>query len=127
MVGDPVIVVGGPLVRIQALPDLVVEQLRDRGHLAGELVPARQGSQRPEPGIAVRSGRRIHHGLSASANGSKIGIGMTSASGASCSAAGSARSPGSGWSGFAGAEAALVRAATRRSRLLTGGSPRLSG
>jgi hypothetical protein len=77
MMGDPVIVVGGPLARVQTLPDLAVEQLWDCGHLAGELAPARQRSQRPQPRIAVRSGRRIHHGRPASANGSKIGIGMT--------------------------------------------------
>ena len=48
VVGDPVIVVGGPLVRLQVLPDPAVQQLGNRGHLARELPPARQRGQRRE-------------------------------------------------------------------------------
>jgi hypothetical protein len=80
VVGDPVGVVRGPLAGVEALPDLGVEQLRDGGDLAGELPPAGQRGQCPELGIVVRAGLAGHHGLSAPAKGSKIGIGMASAS-----------------------------------------------
>src|SRR6266508_1012109 len=123
---DAVIVVAVPLVIGQGRPDRLGQQIRHCGHLGDEPAPARQGGQLQMLVLAglPRAGRAGHHRLSASANGSKMGSGITFASGASCSAgpaaaAGCAGPPDSGWSCFPfGAEAALVRAATRRSRLL---------
>ena len=81
VVGDPVIVVGGSLVRLQALPDLPVQQLGNSGHLCDELPPARQRDHRLQLRVFAVLRLGGHHGLSASANGSKIGIGITFASG----------------------------------------------
>ena len=129
VVVDAVIVVAGAFARLQARPDRLGQQVRHRGHLGDEAAPARQGGQLQMLMLAGEitgrpgAGRAGHHGLSASANGSKIGIGITFASGASCSACpaagpGCAGPPDSGWSCFPpGGVAALVRAATRRSRL----------
>lgn len=86
MVVDAVIVVAGALAFFQARPDRIGQQVRRRGHLGDEAAPARQGGQLQVPGLAggialrLRAGGDGHHRLSASANGSKIGIGITFAS-----------------------------------------------
>ena len=45
MVIEAVIVVAGPLARLQGRPDRLGQQVRHRGHLGDEAAPARQGGQ----------------------------------------------------------------------------------
>ncbi len=116
---EPVLVIGQPLIVPQACPDLLGQEFGHGGHFAGEAPPAGQRGELPV--LVADDG--VHQRLSASLNGSKTPSGITSASGVPPPG-------GSGWAGvraapLAGAPAlaacggvtALVRAATRRSRL----------
>src|ERR1035441_3223181 len=132
MMLDAVVVVGHALVSVQVRPDGLGQELRHRGQVGDELPPAVQRGQLQAPVIVpllllilgVRAGRGPagHHGLSASANGSKIGIGMTGAAGTSSAPAVPAASLASSCTAAGGAPvpvlpeaAAVVRAATLRS------------
>ena len=80
MVVEPVLVIGGPLARVQALPDLAVEQFGAAGiSLANWRQPASVVSALSWVFAGFRDGG--HHGFFASSKGSKIPSGITLASG----------------------------------------------
>ena len=86
-VGEPALVVVKPLLVAEGLPLDLGQQVRDLWPFGDELPPSGQRGQLPEAVVlAVRAGilpavRAGHQRLSASANGSNPGIGMTFASG----------------------------------------------
>src|SRR5260370_25847816 len=105
--GEAGFVVIEPGLVVQGFPCGPGQQVRDRGALGDELPPASQRGQLPSAaaaaagraraglGTAVRGG---HQRLSASANGSKIFIEMTFASGSAPPLRSAPRS-GSSWAG----------------------------
>ena len=138
VVVDAVIVVAGAFARFQARPDRLGQQVRHRGHLGDEAAPARQGGQLQmlvlTGGIAgrPRACGAGHHRLSASANGSKIGIGITV--GDALLAAVACPDPVHcvrplvrAWAAMRAGGLALVRAATRRSLRLSPARPSAAG
>src|SRR5580700_9639939 len=107
--GEPGLVVIQPGIIVQELPGGTGQQVRDGGPVRDEPAPAAERGQLPGTGLAGRAcpgclpgGVRGHQRLSASANGSKIFIGMTFASGSFLSSpavggAASAGTCGRGW------------------------------
>ena len=131
MVGDPVFVVGGPLVPVQGLQTSSGSRSGAAGIVGGELPPAGQGGQLPASGRLGSAAGRAHHALVRFREGvedrhrdhlRQRRVLRRPAAGSGRRGRAARRRP---WSP-AGA-AAFVRAATRRSRLLMAGfswSPR---
>ena len=124
----PLIVVAGALAGLQARPDPLGQQVRDRGHLGDELPPARQGGQLQM--LASPADRRRGRAARVTTACPPRRTGRRSASGSTAAtvswpgcrrpgrfAAGPPLAAGPAW--MRAGWAALVRAATRRSRLLS--------